>query len=149
MQKRLAITVLGVLMATTMLPSHARNVKYLLPISAAMEAGKASGKLDSSVKFLFGPQTYAGSAQKMGQVEASGKTKIENKADIPSCHASFVEALQNLQTAAKNAGASAVMNIVSYHKDDPVVASATEFECRAGSFSTIMMLKGELVKLAD
>lgn len=141
-------TILGVTMATAM-SAQARDVKYMLPVSAALESPSAAGKLDNSVKFFFGPQAYPASAQKLGMVNSTGKVRIENKVDIPSCQASFIEALQILQNNAKAAGANAVVNIGSYYKNGAMVSSATEFECHAGSFSTILMLKGELVKLAD
>ena len=43
--------------------------------------------------------------------------------------------------------ANAVVNIVSYYKND-TLSSATEFECHAG-VSAHVMLRGEFVKIAD
>ena len=128
--------------------AQARNVKYVLPISAALQSPGGAGKIDNSVKFFFGPQPHP-AASKMGAADVSGKARIEKKIDIASCQLAFAEALQSLQKNAVAAGANAVVNIVSYHKNDPETSSATEFECRAGSFSTIVMLKGELVKLSE
>lgn len=147
MKKLWAIALIGASIVT-MPSAQARNVKYMLPIAAALQSPSATGKLDSSVKLFFGPQAYS-EVMKAGTAEASGKARIENKVDAASCQASFVEALQTLQKSAKAVGANAVVNIVSYHKNDAVTSSATEFECRAGSFSTIISLKGDLVKLAD
>lgn len=147
MNKFLTVAILGASIAV-IAPAEARNVKYMMPISAALESPAAAGKLDSSVKLFFGPQAYGNSA-KSGTAEASGKTRIENKVDAASCQASFVEALQALQKSAKAVGANAVVNIVSYYKNDAVTTSQTDFECHAGSFSTILSLRGDLVKLAD
>ncbi|RJF97221.1 excinuclease ATPase subunit [Noviherbaspirillum saxi] len=135
--------------AAVVLPAQARNVKYMVPIAAALESPSAAGKLDSSVKLYFGTQAHPATLSKVGIADATGKERIEYKADLPSCQASFVEALRALQKNAKDSGANAVINIVSYFKNGTPVSSTTEFECHAGSFSTILMLKGELVKIAD
>ena len=102
MNKFLTVAILGASIAA-MAPAEARNVKYMIPISAALQSPAAEGKLDSSVKLFFGPQMY-GNGTKSGTAEASGKTRIENKVDAASCQASFVEALQALQKSAKAVG---------------------------------------------
>lgn len=146
MKKWIAVTMIGVSMAAV-LPAQARNVKYMLAIPNALESDAAKAKLDDSVHLYFGPQAYSKAAQTIGTLDAHGKMPIESKADLASCFASFADALQTLQKNAKDVGANAVVNIVSYFKKGPPVSSATEFECHAGSYQSHVMLKGELVKI--
>lgn len=148
MKKWIAVTMIGVSMAVV-LPVQARNVKYMLSIPNALESEPAKAQLDSSVKLYFGPQTYGAPAQKIVTLDAHGRVQLEYKADLSSCNASFADALKTLQRNAKDAGANAVVNIASYFKKGPLVSSATEFECHAGSQYTHVMLKGDLVKISD
>ena len=53
-----------------------------------------------------------------------------------------------LEKRAKQLGANAVVNIVSYYKKD-VMSSATEFECHAGAVIAGVALKGDFVKVAE
>jgi hypothetical protein len=146
MQKWKLIAVLGLslLAAST---ANARNVKYILPI--AVNADMKNTNLDAAVKLFFGPQPYPAVLQKLGNVSTTNKAHIVDRIDIPACHVAFLAGLQELQKNAKAAGANAVVNIVSYFKNGAPVESPTEFECHAGSNSTILMLKGDLVKIAD
>ncbi|WP_158592282.1 hypothetical protein [Noviherbaspirillum sedimenti] len=148
MKKQMAMAILGVSITATLLPAQARNVKYMVSIPNTLESEQVKAKLDGSVKLFFGPQAYANDSRTIASMNAHGKMSIEFKADIASCQASFADALGTLQNNAKAAGADAVVNIVSYFKNGPVMSSATEFECRAGSNFSHVMLKGELVKLS-
>ena len=149
MIKCIAVTLLGVSMAATLLPAQARNVKYMLSIQSSLESEQANPRVIGAVKLYFGPQAYAKDAQPITSMNVHGKMPIEGKSDIASCNASFADALSTLQKNAKDAGANAVVNIVSYYQSGPVVSSATEFECHAGSFNSNVMLKGEFVKLPN
>ncbi len=53
-----------------------------------------------------------------------------------------------LQKRAKQLGANAVVNIISYYKKVPM-SSTTEFECHAGAIIAGVALKGDFVKIAD
>jgi uncharacterized protein YbjQ (UPF0145 family) len=147
MKKQLAMIVLGVAMATALLPAQARNVKYMIAIDSALASETAATGLDSSIKSYFGPQTYPGTAKTIARIDTTSKMQIQAKADVAACNAAFVDALRTLQKNARDAGGNAVVNIVSYFKNGPAVSSATEYECHAGSYTAYVMLKGQLVKI--
>lgn len=147
MKRWLAVSIVGLTMLAA-LPAQARNVKYMLSIPTALESDAAKASLDASVKLYFGPQAFGKADQTVGRFDVHAKMPIEIKADIASCMAAFIDAVKTLQTNARDGGANAVVNIASYFKRGPVVSSATEFECHAGSYQTHVMLKGELVKLS-
>jgi hypothetical protein len=133
------------------LPAEARNVKYSLPIAATLQssAARAGFGLDPSIKLYFGSQKAPENAQTLGSASATGKVRIIKKEDLPSCQASFIQALQVLQKDAKSIGANAVINIVSHYPKEPPLSSEKEFDCWAGSFSTILMVKGDFVNVTD
>ena len=56
----------------------------------------------------------------------------------------FLSAMMQLEKRAKELGANAVVNIVSFYQKN-VVLSATEFECHAGAVA----LKGDFVKIEE
>jgi hypothetical protein len=148
MKKRTIITILGLSLAAS-LPVQARNVKYMVPITAALESSDAKQRLDGSVKFFFGPQEHPAVTLKMGSPDAPGKGRIVDKSDIGACLAAFADALYQLQKNAKGVGANAIVNIVSNYKNSAPVSSATEYVCHAGSYSAGLTLKGDFVKFAD
>lgn len=129
-------------------PAHARDTKYLLPISTALEAKEAKEKLDGSVKFFFGNQETPKILTKLGTDVTNQKTNAVGKSDEKACNWVFLSAMIQLEKRAKQMGANAVVNIVSYYRKSEM-SSPTEFECHAGAVIAGVALKGEFVKLAD
>lgn len=128
-------------------PAQARNVKYLLPIKAALESTDAREKPDGSVKFFFGKQPTPPIVTNLGKVAPHGKARTRRTDDEKACNEAFLAALVDFQKRAKNAGANAVVNIVSYYKNVEM-SSPTEFECHAGA-AAHAILRGDLVKIAN
>ena len=128
-------------------PATARNDKYLLPISVALQSKDAPEMSDGSVKFFFGNQDTPEIATKLGSGSTHQRSSTRPSEDAKSCNVAFLKALVALQKNAKQLGANAVVNIASYYRND-TLSSAAEFECHAGA-SAHVMLKGEFVKIAD
>jgi uncharacterized protein YbjQ (UPF0145 family) len=129
-------------------PAFARDTKYLLPIAAALEAKDAKEKLDGSVKFYFGDQPTPTIITKLGTDVTNQKTNAFGKSDERACNWVFLSAMIQLEKRAKQLGANAVVNIVSYYRKD-VMSSPTEFECHAGTVIAGVALRGEFVKIID
>jgi len=142
----------GLLMAASMLgavaPAGARDTKYMLPIATALETKDAKEKLDGSVKFFFGNQETPKIMTKLGTDVTNLKTNAVGKSDEKACNWVFLSAMIQLEKRAKQLGANAVVNIVSYYKKD-VMSSTTEFECHAGAVIAGVALKGDFVKIAE
>src|SRR5262245_17541425 len=128
-------------------PASARNDKYLLSISVALQSKDAQESPDGSVKFFFGNQVVPEIAAKLGSGSTHQRSSTRPSEDARSCNVAFIKALVALQKNAKQLGANAVVNIASYYKNN-TLSSATEFECHAG-VSAHVMLKGDFVKIAD
>jgi uncharacterized protein YbjQ (UPF0145 family) len=139
--------VLGISLAIAW-PAHARDDKLLLSITAALESSEAQGKLDGSVKFFFGTQEHPTILTKLGSDVSNLKTNAFNKSDERACNWVFLSTMIALQKRAKQLGANAVVNIISYYKKVPM-SSTTEFECHAGAIIAGVALKGDFVKIAD
>jgi len=146
--KKTTILITGsIVVFLTAWPALARNDKYLLPISAALQSKDAQESPDGLVKFFFGKQETPEIATKLGSGSTHQRSTTRPSEDARSCNVAFLKALVALQKNAKQLGANAVVNISSYYKND-TLSSATEFECHAG-VSAHVMLKGDFVKIGD
>ncbi|MFC4274489.1 excinuclease [Achromobacter aloeverae] len=122
--------------------AHAADRMSMNSFQAAVEAGKAEGKLDGSVKFYL---AGTGPKGKILQADAvtNRKTNAFGKSDDKACVWAAMSALISLQEAAKKVGANAVINIVSYYKKN-VNQNATQYECHAGAVVAGVALRGDL-----
>ena len=148
MERLLAGLIIAAFMLTIVAPSSARDTKYMLPIAAALETQDAKQKLEGSVKFFFGSQETPKILTKLGSDVTNLKTNAVGKSDEKACNWVFLSAMIQLKKRAKQLGANAVLNIVSYYHKN-VVSSATEFECHAGAVMAGVALKGDFVKVEE
>jgi uncharacterized protein YbjQ (UPF0145 family) len=143
----ISITVLIVLLAAIG-TAHARDTKHILPIAVAMATKDANERLEGSVKFFFGSQEYPKVVAKLGSDVSNRKTNAFGKSDETACNWAFLSAMIALERRAKQLGANAVVNIVSYYRKVEM-SSTTDFECHAGTVIAGVALKGDFVKIAD
>ena len=108
----------------------------------------AQNKLDGSVKFFFGNQETPKILTKLSTDVTNQKTNAVGKSDERACNWVFLSAMIQLEKRAKQLGANAVVNIVSYYQKN-VMSSPTEFECHAGAIMAGVALRGEFVKIAE
>ena len=145
----LALSLCGlVLFLLTLGPAYAYDRKHLLPIASGLQSKDAQEKLDGSIKFFFGAQPHPAILANLGTDVSNPKTSVFGKSDETACNWVFLSAMIALQNRAKQLGANAVVNIVSYYKKI-VMSSETEFECHAGAIISGVALKGDFVKIAD
>lgn len=142
----LAIGALAIAAATA-LPAQARDTQYMLPIDEGMNTKDAEAKLDGSVKFYFADQKSPQVLEKLATDVSNRKTNSFGKPDEVACNWAFLSALVAFEQRAKQLGANAVVNIVSYYKKNEV-ADSRQFECHAGAFVAGVALKGDFVKVA-
>ena len=129
-------------------PVDARDTRYRVPIAPALEADDARGKLDGSIQFYFGDQETPEVLTRIRTDVTNQKTNAVGKSDEFACNWVFLSAMIQLQKRAKELGANAVINIVSYYKKNTML-STTEFECHVGAIIAGAALRGEFVKIAD
>ena len=133
-------------------PAEARNVTFVQPFSAVMNRSQTKDVV-GDLQFRFG-KASAGQGQIVGAdvtVEGVGRATYDGTrsrqapSDKEVCDRALADAVTKLVTAARKAGANGVTGIVSNYKgslyDDP-----QNFECHAGTFSSTVVLKGQLVR---
>ena len=148
MKNIICLTIIFALTMSFVWPAQARDTKYLLPIAAALEVQDAKNRLDGSVKFFFGNQETPKVLAKLSTDVTNFKTNAVGKSDEKACNWVFLSAMIQLEKRAKQLGANAVVNIVSYYRKE-VMSSPTEFECHAGAMIAGVALRGEFVKIAE
>lgn len=141
------ILVLGVFLAAIR-PAYGRDTKHILPIATAMATKDAEEKLEGSVKFFFGKQEHPKILTRLGTDVSNRKTNAVGKSDERACNWAFLSAMIALERRAKQLGANAVVNIVSYYQRVEM-SSTTDFECHAGAVIAGVALKGDFVKLDE
>jgi len=143
----ISMTVLVACLATIG-PAQARDTKHILPIAAAMATKDANERFEGSVKFFFGQQEYPKVVAKLGSDISNRKTNSFGKSDEKACNWAFLSAMIALERRAKQLGANAVVNIVSYYRKVEM-SSTTDFECHAGAIVAGVALKADFVKIAE
>ena len=143
----ISVTILGVFLMAVW-PASARDTKHILPIATALATKDAEEKLEGSVRFFFGEQEYPKVVAKLGTDVSNRKTNAFGKSDEKACNWAFLSAMIALERRAKQLGANAVVNIVSYYQKVEM-SSTTDFECHAGAVIAGVALKGDFVKIAE
>jgi hypothetical protein len=142
MNKHLArITLTALLSASIMAPVMARDTPLTLPLAEVLNSPEAQGKLDGSVQFYLAGQKTPKVLKRMNSDTSNRKTNGVGKSDDVGCRWAALSALIAFQEKAKQLGANAVVDIVSYYKKDEF-KSETDYECHAGAFVIGVTLKG-------
>ncbi len=148
MQKISALSIVLSALALSGPSAIARDKKLLLPISEAIKSQNSQVRLDGSVKFFFGVQKHPRVLARLGTYVANRKTNALNKSDERACNWVYLSAVLSLERRAKQLGANAVVNIVSFYRGVPM-SSATQFECHVGYLVAGVALRGEFVTIAE
>ncbi|MEO4048532.1 excinuclease [Pseudomonas sp. CAU 1711] len=127
--------------------SQARDTTHFLPFEQVLQEALNAGRLDGSVKFYLAGNKPAGAVSVVrSSVTTSQKTNAFNKSDEAACSWALQSALIRMQNAAKQAGANAVVNIVSNYKN-VVYSDAQKYECHAGALMAGVALKADLANV--
>jgi uncharacterized protein YbjQ (UPF0145 family) len=125
----------------------ARNTQLMLAYADAIDSPEGQSQIDKGVKLMFGDKSMPAGAENKGEQIVNKIAKGDSRNDdMNACRRAVVQALAELQQRAKSQGADAVVNIVSYWKNN-TYSSATQYECHAGGTGGHLTLKGTLVKL--
>ena len=146
--KKTIYLILALIFVSASVTAQARDTKLMLPITTAIESPQAKEKLDDSIKFYFGEKKTPKVLNKLGSDTTNLKTNAFNKTDEVACNWVFLSAMLSLQKHAREVGANAIVNIVSYH-DKVEVSSETEFECHSGALMAGVSFKADFVKIAE
>ncbi|MDD0973659.1 hypothetical protein [Pseudomonas fontis] len=115
----------------------------LLSFREGVKRATDAGLLDGSVTFYLAGQALPMQVRTLQTVSSSRKTNGSNKSDADACYWALQSALANLQKAAKEADANAVVNIASVDQRN-VFKDPEKFQCRAGMLVSSVALRGDL-----
>jgi len=136
---------LGLIAALLSTSALAADRTVYLPLEEAVAAAKAAGKIDGSVRFYLAGSGPKGQVLQRDSV-TNKKTNAFGKSDAAACNYVAQSAIIALHNAAKQAGANAVTNIVSFYKRNEY-KDKTNYECHAGAVIAGVALKGDLSKV--
>lgn len=148
MKKTVVSLALGMAVLSTASVVQARDTKLILPVKDALNyVGKGSSAREAlagyeDIKLVFGK---GGGNIVRKDVVANKKTNAFNKSDVEACHWVFLSALKSLLESAREAGATRIVNIVSYYKRNEF-KSTTDYECHAGAIMAGVALKGDIAR---
>lgn len=140
------IIALAVLAAGLSAPALARDTVLNIPLADVLAMPEAQKQLDGSVKFFLAGQKTPKVLQKLGDDVSNQKTNGVGKTDEFGCKWAALSALLAFQRTAKEKGANAVVDLVSYYKRDETRSDST-VECHAGAIVIGVTLKGSYAKI--
>ncbi len=108
--------------------------------------GSTAPGIDGSVRFYLAGQKTPAVVSRMGEGVSNKKTNAVGKSDVESCRWVALSVLKAFQDSARQRGANAVIDIVSYYKKIEM-RSATNYECHAGNVVSGVALKGTYAKV--
>lgn len=129
-------------------PASARDEVVRVTLEDVLALPDAQGKIDGSVRFFLAGQTMPAVVKKFGSDVANKKTNGVGKDDQFGCKYVVLSALIAFQQKAKQQGANAVVDIVSYYKKNEV-RNAHTIECHAGNILIGAALKGSYARIAS
>ncbi|GAB2584847.1 excinuclease [Dyella jejuensis] len=138
--------VLAMLLATLPGFAVAGDKVVHFPVQNAIDAATKAGKLDGTVKFyLAGNQPDGQVTVVNDEVSVNRKTNAFGKQAQATCDWALQSALISLQDEAKQAGANAVVDIVSDYGHE--YRDARNYECHVGFLMSGVIMKGKLAKV--
>ncbi len=111
-----------------------------------MQDAELRKNLGRDIAYYFGGQPTPPVNKSFGDFVTNKKSNSFGRPDIEACRWAMLSALLQLQERARQLGADAVVDIVSYYKKN-TKPSTTEYVCHAGAFVAGVALKGTFVKL--
>ena len=127
--------------------AFARDTRVEQPLADLLSSQEARDVgIDGSVRFYLAGQKTPAVVSRFGEDVTNKKTNGVGKSDATSCRWVALSALKALQEGAKDRGANAVIDIVSYFKKKEF-RSATNYECHAGGIMSGVAFKATYAKV--
>lgn len=143
---RLPLVALAAVLIASAPVADARNTRLELAFQELVNSPQArEAGIDGSVRFYLAGQRVA-VASRLGEGVSNRKTNAANKSDEEACRWAALSTLKVLQESARQRGANAVVDIVSYYKKNEF-RSASKYECHVGAIVAGVALKGTYAKV--
>jgi hypothetical protein len=142
------LIVVSLLAASCAMPAMARDSVHKITLQSVLDLPEAKEKLDGSVKFYLAGAETPRIEKRFGDDVGNEKTNSVGKSADRACQWAALSALIAFQNHARQQGANAVVDMVSYYKKE-VSSSPTEIECHDGAIVSGVALKGTYAKVAQ
>jgi opacity protein-like surface antigen len=128
-------------------PAFARDTPVRVTLQSVLDMPEAHAKLDGSVRFFLAGAETPHVEKKFGEDISNDKTNAFNKTAEFACQWAALSGLIKFQNRAKQQGANAVIDIVSYNKR-VVTTDPAQLECLDGAFVGGISMKGTYANVA-
>jgi hypothetical protein len=142
---RISLGLLGLMLLFPVAPVLARDTVYHLSIQDVLQSPEYRDRVGDGVTFSFGDGPMPPARAMVGEFVSNQKTNSFGKPDEVACRWAMLSVLREFRERAKNSGATAVVNLVSYYRKE-TYASPTLYECHAGAIVAGVAMKGVVVK---
>ncbi len=133
--------------STFVVEANAADELVLMPLDQVLSSPMAEGKIDGSVRFYLGDTSHPPITQNYGNFVSNKKTNGFGKSAAESCTRVILSTLIQFQDQAKGLGANAVVNMVSFFKQNEV-SHNDDVECYKGFLMAGSTLKGDIVRIS-
>jgi len=135
-----------ILLAAVSFTADARNSRMELSLQELLNSPQAKeAGIDGSVRFYLAGKPVA-VISRLGEGVSNRKTNAVNKSDEEACRWAALSTLKAFQESAKQRGANAVVDVVSYYKKNEF-RSSSNYECYVGAVVAGVALKGTYAKV--
>ena len=127
--------------------AYAADRRVEVPFAGVLDSPEAKeAGIDGSVRFYLAGQSTPRVAQRMGEGVSIKRTNAFGKTDDETCHRAMLSVLKSFQESAKQKGANAVIDFVSYYKKNEE-RSAGNYICYVGGLMSAVTMKGTYAKV--
>jgi hypothetical protein len=141
------LALVAMLAATCAGPAFAGGDVVRITLQSVLDMPEAKAKLDGSVRFYLAGSPTPRILKTGGDDFANEKTTSSASNNERTCRWVTLSDLISFQARAKQMGANAVVDMVSYYHRQ-VVSDPAEIECHLGPFVTGVALKGVYARIA-
>jgi uncharacterized protein YbjQ (UPF0145 family) len=140
--KKTMMVIAGLLAALVSTASLAKDETRYFPLVEVINSADGKAALDGSIRFFLDGVAHPAVKKTIGNDVSNKKTNGFNKRDKEACDRAALSALIAFQASAKQNGANAVINLISYYKKVEF-KSATDYECHIGGVVVSVALQGD------
>jgi uncharacterized protein YbjQ (UPF0145 family) len=146
--KTFALVAATAVAASLSAAAPARDSVLHLPLADVLSMPEAKTQLDGSVSFFLAGAPTPAVQSRLGSDVSNKKTNGVGKDDALACRWAALSALVSFQKSAKERGANAIVDLVSYYRKTEYKDAAL-YECHAGGVVVGVALKGEYAKIGQ
>jgi len=142
-----AIIVSALVLLAAVPQAYAADRRVDIPFDEVLNSPEAKDAgIDGSVRFYLAGQPTPHIVERFEEAVSNKKANAVGKSDQETCHRAMLSVLKSFQDSAKQKGANAVIDLVSYFRRNEE-RSATSYSCYVGALMSGVAMKGTFAKV--